>query len=115
MDAGFHTQRGDQLDAGFSPRRGRLRRRTTRGAGPGGSGVSRAVNARLLRRAGALPGPRHRRARSALHRYIIFNTAIRRLHIGTSLGGGTRLGGVGRYLVWSDIPGSAQMRWIERA
>jgi gluconolactonase len=46
-------------------------------------------------------------------RYIIFNTAIRRLHIGTSWAEGPAWNGVGRYLVWSDIPANAQLRWIE--
>jgi gluconolactonase len=46
-------------------------------------------------------------------RDIIFNTAIRRLHIGTSWAEGPAWNGVGRYLVWSDIPGNVQLRWIE--
>jgi gluconolactonase len=46
-------------------------------------------------------------------RYIIFNTPIRRLHIGTLWAEGPAWNGVGRYLVWSDIPNNLQMRWIE--
>ena len=46
-------------------------------------------------------------------RYIIFNTSIKRLHIGTSWAEGPAWSGVGRYLVWSDIPANVQMRWIE--
>src|SRR5215213_7946327 len=46
-------------------------------------------------------------------RYIIFNTPIRRLHIGTLWAEGPAWNGVGRYLVWSDIPNNVQMRWIE--
>ena len=46
-------------------------------------------------------------------RYIVFNTAIRRLHIGTSWAEGCAWNGVGRYLVWSDIPANTQLRWIE--
>ena len=46
-------------------------------------------------------------------RYIVFNTAIKRLHIGTSWAEGPAWNGVGRYLVWSDIPANVQMRWIE--
>ena len=45
--------------------------------------------------------------------YIVFNSPIRRLHIGTSWAEGPAWNGVGRYLVWSDIPANAQMRWIE--
>jgi gluconolactonase len=46
-------------------------------------------------------------------RYIIFNTSIRRLHLGTSWAEGPAWNAVGRYLVWSDIPANAQLRWIE--
>jgi gluconolactonase len=46
-------------------------------------------------------------------RYIIFNTSIRRLHLGTSWAEGPAWNVVGRYLVWSDIPANAQLRWIE--
>ena len=40
-------------------------------------------------------------------------TLIKRLHIGTGWAEGPAWNGVGRYLVWSDIPANAQMRWIE--
>jgi gluconolactonase len=46
-------------------------------------------------------------------RYIVRNTAIRRLHVGTQWAEGPAWNGVGRYLVWSDIPNNVQMRWIE--
>jgi gluconolactonase len=46
-------------------------------------------------------------------RYIIGNTPIRRLHTGTMWAEGPAWNGVGRYLVWSDIPGNVQLRWIE--
>ena len=46
-------------------------------------------------------------------RYIIFNTVIRRHHFGTLWAEGPAWNGVGRYLVWSDIPNNVQMRWIE--
>lgn len=45
--------------------------------------------------------------------YVIFNTSIRRHHIGTQWAEGPAWNGVGRYLVWSDIPNNVQMRWIE--
>jgi gluconolactonase len=45
-------------------------------------------------------------------RYIIFNTPIRRLHTGTLWAEGPAWSGVGRYLVWSDIPSDTQLRWI---
>jgi gluconolactonase len=46
-------------------------------------------------------------------RYMIGNTVIRRLHTGTFWAEGPAWSGVGRYLVWSDIPNNVQMRWIE--
>jgi gluconolactonase len=46
-------------------------------------------------------------------RYIVRNTVIRRLHFGTLWAEGPAWNGVGRYLVWSDIPNNVQMRWIE--
>jgi gluconolactonase len=49
----------------------------------------------------------------AFRRYIIFNTPIRRLHTGTLWAEGPAWNGVGKYLVWSDIPNNVQMRWLE--
>ena len=46
-------------------------------------------------------------------RYVVFNNVIKRLHIGTGWAEGPAWNGVGKYLVWSDIPANAQMRWIE--
>lgn len=46
-------------------------------------------------------------------RYMIGNTSIKRLYTGTSWAEGPAWNGVGRYLVWSDIPANVQMRWIE--
>jgi len=46
-------------------------------------------------------------------RYIVGNTAIKRLYTGTSWAEGPAWNGVGRYLVWSDIPNNVQMRWLE--
>jgi len=46
-------------------------------------------------------------------RYIVGNTPIRRLHFGTLWAEGPAWNGVGRFLVWSDIPNNVQMRWIE--
>lgn len=47
------------------------------------------------------------------NRYIIRNTPIRRLHTGTLWAEGPAWNGVGRYLVWSDIPNNVQMRYLE--
>jgi gluconolactonase len=46
-------------------------------------------------------------------KYIVNNTVIRRLHFGTLWAEGPAWNGVGRYLVWSDIPNNVQMRWLE--
>jgi len=46
-------------------------------------------------------------------RYMVGNTPIRRLYTGTLWSEGPAWNGVGRYLVWSDAPNNAQMRWIE--
>jgi gluconolactonase len=46
-------------------------------------------------------------------RYIIGNTAMKRHYTGTMWSEGPAWNGVGKYLVWSDIPNNVQMRWIE--
>jgi gluconolactonase len=46
-------------------------------------------------------------------RYIVGNTAIKRLHTGTNWAEGPAWSGAGRFLVWSDIPNNLQLRWIE--
>jgi len=46
-------------------------------------------------------------------RYVLFNTPITRLHTGTLWAEGPAWNGVGRYLVWSDIPNNVQQRWVE--
>ncbi len=44
---------------------------------------------------------------------MVGNTTIKRLYTGTQWSEGPAWNGVGRYLVWSDIPNNVQMRWIE--
>lgn len=46
-------------------------------------------------------------------RYRIGNTPVERLHHGTLWAEGPAWNGVGRYLVWSDIPNNVQHRWLE--
>jgi gluconolactonase len=46
-------------------------------------------------------------------RYKIGNTSIKRLHTGMLWAEGPAWNGVGRFLVWSDIPNNRQMRWLE--
>ena len=45
--------------------------------------------------------------------YAVFNTPIQRLFTGTLWAEGPAWNGVGRYLVWSDIPNNVQRRWVE--
>jgi len=46
-------------------------------------------------------------------KYKLGNTPIQRLHTGTLWAEGPAWNGVGRYLVWSDIPSNVQLRWLE--
>jgi gluconolactonase len=46
-------------------------------------------------------------------KYRIGNTVVQRLHTGTLWAEGPAWNGVGRYLVWSDLPNNRQMRWLE--
>lgn len=46
-------------------------------------------------------------------KYRIINTPVERLHHGTLWAEGPAWNGVGRYLVWSDIPNDVQLRWLE--
>ncbi|MFN0167639.1 MAG: SMP-30/gluconolactonase/LRE family protein [Bryobacteraceae bacterium] len=46
-------------------------------------------------------------------KYKLGNTPIQRLFTGCLWAEGPAWNGVGRYLVWSDIPNDRQMRWIE--
>jgi len=46
-------------------------------------------------------------------KYIVGNTPIKRLYTGTLWAEGPAWNGVGKYLVWSDAPNNAQMRYIE--
>src|SRR5579883_1868774 len=46
-------------------------------------------------------------------KYVIGNTPLQRLWTGAFWAEGPAWNGVGRYLVWSDIPNNRQMRWIE--
>jgi gluconolactonase len=45
-------------------------------------------------------------------RYKIGNTPILRLHTGNLWAEGPAWNGVGRYLIWSDIPNDLQYRWL---
>jgi gluconolactonase len=46
-------------------------------------------------------------------KYKLGNTPIQRLYMGTLWAEGPAWNGVGRYLLWSDIPNNEQLRWIE--
>lgn len=49
----------------------------------------------------------------SFRRCVQFNSPILRLHTGTLWAEGPAWNGVGRYLVWSDIPNDVQMRYID--
>jgi gluconolactonase len=46
-------------------------------------------------------------------KYKVGNAAIERLYTGARWAEGPAWSGVGRYLIWSDIPANHQMRWME--
>ncbi len=46
-------------------------------------------------------------------KYKLGNTPIQRLHVGTLWAEGPAWNGVGRYLVYSDIPNNVQLRWLD--
>src|SRR5579872_5242273 len=46
-------------------------------------------------------------------KYVVGNTTIKRVYTGTLWSEGPAWNGVGRYLLWSDIPNNVQMRWTE--
>lgn len=48
----------------------------------------------------------------SFQKYIIGNTPIKRLHTGCLWAEGPAWNGAGNYLVWSDIPNNAQMRYL---
>jgi len=46
-------------------------------------------------------------------KYKIGNTPIQRLHTGMLWAEGPAWNGVGKYLLWSDIPNDVQLRWLD--
>jgi len=46
-------------------------------------------------------------------KYKLGNTPIQRLHTGTLWSEGPAWNGVGKYLLWSDIPNDVQMRYLD--
>jgi gluconolactonase len=46
-------------------------------------------------------------------KYLIGNTPIQRLHVGSLWAEGCIWSGEGRYLLWSDIPNNRQYRWLD--
>ncbi len=49
----------------------------------------------------------------SFRQYMVCNTPIKRLHSARSWAEGPAWNGVGRYLVWSDIPNNVQLRWLD--
>jgi gluconolactonase len=46
-------------------------------------------------------------------KYRLGNTPIQRIHLGNLWAEGPAWNGVGRYLLWSDIPNNLQRRWLD--
>jgi gluconolactonase len=59
------------------------------------------------------PDPRVKVLDPRFARYRIGNTPLQRLYTGTLWAEGPAWNAVGRYLVWSDIPNDAQLRFLE--
>ena len=90
-------------------------------------GAATAISARAQQAAAGSPAPRDWSGQTPVHypdpdilavdnrfrKYLIGNTTIRRLYTGTLWAEGPAWNGVGRYLLWSDIPNNVQMRWTE--
>ena len=58
------------------------------------------------------PDPRVRSLDPRFGALVIGNTPLRRIHTGNLWAEGPAWNGVGRYLVWSDIPADTQRRWL---
>jgi gluconolactonase len=61
---------------------------------------------------GAYPDPDILATDPRFRKYIVFNAPMQRLFTGTLWAEGPAWNGVGRYMVWSDIPNDRQLRWI---
>ncbi len=59
------------------------------------------------------PDPRLVSLDPRFDRYRIGNTPVQRLHTGNLWAEGPAWNAVGRYLLWSDIPGNQQWRWLD--
>src|SRR5215467_4005776 len=105
----------------------RLNRRNFLGAAGVALATSRVKAQQAQQRINPVPAPRDWSGNTAVQypdpdivalderfrKYIVANTSIKRLYTGTLWAEGPAWNGVGRYLVWSDIPNHRQMRWIE--
>ena len=49
----------------------------------------------------------------AFRKYMVGNTSMKKLHTGTSWAEGPAWNGVGKYMVWSDIPANLQLRFVD--
>jgi gluconolactonase len=79
----------------------------------GAPAVSPTPTPRDWREPAGYPDPDIIALDNRFRRYILFNTPLRRLYTGTLWAEGPAWNGVGKYLVWSDIPNNVQMRWID--
>ncbi|MFM8252972.1 MAG: SMP-30/gluconolactonase/LRE family protein [Planctomycetota bacterium] len=59
------------------------------------------------------PDPDIKALDKRFEKYKLGNTPIQRHHTGSLWAEGPAWNGVGRYLLWSDIPNNVQLRWLE--
>ena len=90
-------------------------------------GAAAALSARAQQTAAGTPAPRDWSGQTPVRypdpdivavnnrfqKYVVGNTTIKRVYTGTLWAEGPAWNGVGRFLVWSDIPNNVQMRWTE--
>ncbi len=77
------------------------------------AGCSDSTPLRSGRRAARYPDPDIVVLDKRFAKIKIGNSPIKRLHTGMLWAEGPAWNGVGKYLVWSDIPNDVQLRWLE--
>jgi gluconolactonase len=107
------------LTDGLCPNRGRRAFLATAGlaaAGTAAASVAASAFGRDYAPGAApvrYPDPDIRVLDKRFEKYKIGNTPIQRLHTGMLWAEGPAWNGVGRFLLWSDIPNDLQLRWLE--
>ena len=79
----------------------------------GVSGLALTRSQRAESITGRYPNPDVIALEQRFEGYTVSNTPIERIYQGTLWAEGPAWNGVGRYLIWSDIPRNEQLRWLE--